>query len=239
MSKTIEILKFLRVSPEKKRLIQVRGKLFSTVDDIADERVQHVVRQSIAEMVEMAGGVDRLVEGGYLKTADVPLAEFLSEAAPETPKAPEKIEPVAKEAVEVKPTIEPQISELKNEVTDMGQPLPPTLLPKTEVSSDLLENQSDSNNGSLLNRFRSLTGRKPEKPKSIVPKLDIAGQINEILQRMIEIDRSYVGRQVELRSAINGDLLFIVDGRSYDSVNDIQDESVANLFRAAIAEWEN
>ena len=91
----------------------------------------------------------------------------------------------------------------------------------------------------MLNRFRNLTGRQPEKPQSSILYLDIAGQINEFLQAKATADRSFVGRQVELRSAAGGDLQFIVDGQFYESVNEIPDESAANLFRSAIAEWES
>lgn len=234
MSKTIEILKFLRVSPEKKRLIQVRGKLFSSVDDIPDERVQHVVRQSIAEMVEMAGGIDQLIDGGYLEAPSVPLTEFLGE--------PDVTPEVVREEVKVDPAV--TVDQLKTEETnnvekEVEKSVLSSLLVEKDVDRDLLEGTHDSNSGSLLNRFRSLTGRQTETIQSIVPKLDIAGQINDILQGKVEGNQAYVGRQVELRSALNGDLLFIVDGRSFDSVNDIQEESIADLFKAAIAEWES
>ena len=224
MSKTIEILKFLRVTPEKKRLIQVRGRLFTNVDDIPDERVQKVVRQSIAEMVLMAGGYEKLINEGFL-------------------------EPTKTHFTDPKPLADTDINELlaENKVDQkLGAPKSEdSTLPSTTVNfeskpqNEPILNPNETSQGSLLSRFRNLTGRTPSKPQSSILSLDIAGQINEILQQRLEEDRSFAGRQIELRSARGGDLQFVVDGRFYESVNDIPEESTATLFRNAITEWES
>ncbi|MFT7585998.1 MAG: hypothetical protein ACI9EW_002427 [Cellvibrionaceae bacterium] len=219
MSKTIEILKFLWVNPDKKRLIQVRGQVYSSVDDISDERVQRVVRQSVADMVQMAGGYEKLIADGFLKASKA--------------QAPESFfkETEAKDEMGAPPPIESKNINLELTQTNAEKPLPPPL----NIDQ---KRQGDVDRESMLNRFRNLTNRKPEEPQSALPTLDIAGQINQVLQERIELDRSFIGRQLELRSTLQGDLLFIVDGRSYESVNDISDEVAASLFRDAIAEWE-
>ena len=223
MSKTIEILKFLRVTPEKKRLIQVRGKVYTNVDEIPDDRVKQIVRQSIAEMVTMAGGYDRLVDEGLLKPVE---------------KAPE---PQPLEDSDLGQLVEEdRIAQSEAEPAAVKKPVSPQIDFGAQNQSEFADSPSaKSKNGSLLNRFRNLTGRQPEKPQSSILHLDIAGQINEFLQAKVVENQSFIGRQVELRSAIGGDLQFVVDGRFYESVNEIPDESAANLFRSAIAEWES
>lgn len=229
MSKTIEILKFLRVTPEKKRLIQVRGEIYTAVDDIPDERVRQIVRQSIAEMVTMAGGYERLVADGLLKPAAVaPVAQPLDDADLADLAAEDQTEPAA--VTPAAPVAAPP---------PVTQPTPVDIYQDPIINPPINNpSQNTANNGSLLNRFRTLAGRQPEQPQESIYKLNIAEQIDRLVQAKLVGNPTFVGRLFELRSTAQGDLQFIVDGRSYDSVNDIPDEAAANLFRSAIAEWE-
>ena len=228
MTKSIEIFKFLYAMPGKQRVLQVRGEQYSSIEDISDERVQRVVKQSIAEMVDMAGGIEKLIEEGVLQPAD-------------------NIRKSEKEDVQTSEKSEQEKGEAGAEIVEMGKeqeikskPInrPPLINPQLKPVQTTPERPVEPGGGSLLNRFRNLASRKVEKDDPILPTLDLAGQINKVLLTKIDGKDAFLGRQIELKTAVNGDLLFVIDGLFYESVNDIPDQESADLFRSAIAAWE-
>ncbi|MEM8857497.1 MAG: hypothetical protein AAGD96_04210 [Chloroflexota bacterium] len=239
MSKSIEILRFLRFSPGGKRKMRIRGELYENVNDIPDERVRRVIKQSIVEMVEMAGGVEQLFEDGFF--SELP-AQMIVDVKPPA------IEPEPKTAIEAAPTIrevvEDPIEKIKESVevvhTDLNEGYaPPPALKLNTFPPPTPEPESSLANQSFFGRLRGgLRGRTPN-PEVMGPPPDIASQINTILQGMLEQSPQFVGRQVELRSSVNGELVFIVDGRSFDGVSEISDENAAQIIRQAISAWES
>ena len=228
MSKPIEIFRFLKLPPDGKRAMRIRGELVSDVSNIADERVQKVIRRSIAELVKMAGGLDVLIEEGLLEAPPPP-----TPPPPPAESAPNIIDP-------------PSIAELKKAEqaatkqveTDAFQKSPEVDISFLRSIQDNQIEQPKTADNSLLGRLRTLSGRQPTQsdPK---PSLDIATQINTMLQARITKMPTLVGRQIELRSNFEGELLFMVDGRPYESMSEIPDEEAVGLFRAAISDWEN
>lgn len=226
MSKPIEIFRFLKLPPDGKRAMRIRGELVSDVSDIADERVQKVIRRSIAELVKMAGGIDVLIEEGLLEAPAPP-------PQPPAESAPHIIDPT--QITELK---EAEQASTKQEATD---PLQRSSENEAAFLRSIQDNQVEqpkTADNSLLGRFRTLSGRQPTQPES-KPSLDIASQINTMLQARVTKMPTRVGRQIELRSNLGGELLFMVDGRPYESMAEIPDEEAVGLFRAAISDWEN
>ncbi len=74
-------------------------------------------------------------------------------------------------------------------------------------------------------------------PKTAPVFKSIAMQINDILQERIA-HTPFETRGITVTDASDYGVTFTVDGEKYPSVKDIPDESVRNLIRSAVKEWE-
>lgn len=89
-------------------------------------------------------------------------------------------------------------------------------------------------------RRLSLLGRAapPAPPATVTPTMDIAAQINAILQRHLETTPQLTGRRVRLVSGTTGTLQIDVDGRYYENPGQIPDSDVQALINRALHEWD-
>ncbi len=89
-------------------------------------------------------------------------------------------------------------------------------------------------------RRLSLLGRAapPAPPATVTPTMDIAAQINAILQRHLETTPQLTGRRVRLVSGTTGTLQIDVDGRYYENPGQIPDSDVQALIKRALHEWD-
>jgi hypothetical protein len=62
--------------------------------------------------------------------------------------------------------------------------------------------------------------------------------INEIIARRIQENPALHGRHVELRTNLSGDLEVVDGNQVFPSIDEVADNTLRNLIRAAIAEWE-
>lgn len=257
MSKSIEILRYLRFSPDGTSKLRVRGELYESVSDIPDERVQKVIKRSIATMVDMAGGIEQLIEDGYLSAPVVLVpadpadatdfenrAEFVPTVVPPPTSLPVKeVKEIEEDPVAAEPAQKTGLSPTEPPVEPPTQAIDPAeTVPLPKLSQDFGLSLDDTTpslaSQSFLTRLRGLRGRTPNN-EVLGPPPDIASQINSILQGLIEQDPSFIGRRVEMRSAGKGELVFVVDGQYFESVSEITDPSAAQIIRSAISTWEN
>lgn len=85
----------------------------------------------------------------------------------------------------------------------------------------------------LMQRTKSPTATPPQPPS----QMDIAAQVNDILQRHLGRHPHLANRQVRLIVGPAG-LRIDVDGTLYDNPNKIPDQEVQGLIKTALREWD-
>ena len=227
--------------------MRIRGELYGRVDEIADERVQHVIRKTIADLVDMAGGLEQMIENGYLEgiaAGEISLpSHAIENSEPKT-----RLDDDIVEAIEISPAVDgprPVNPPTPSKAGESQRSAEESATAEQKAFLEALRNQSSSTaesespkpDGGLLGRLRGISSRSTLESDELLPKLDIGSQINTILQNKITKMPTFSGRHIELRSKLRGELEFIVDGKSYDAVEEIPDDGVKELLQSAITEW--
>jgi hypothetical protein len=78
---------------------------------------------------------------------------------------------------------------------------------------------------------------RPGAP-SLMPEINLAKEINEILEVLQRQRPALGGRSIRLQNTPGGGVRFWVDNAMYDAVDEIPDQEVQALIRAATKEWE-
>ncbi len=79
---------------------------------------------------------------------------------------------------------------------------------------------------------------RPSRPPTLMPQIDLAKEIGDILEEMQANSPTLSERTIRLQNAPDGGVLFVVDGLLYEAVEAIPDGEVRALIRAATRAWE-
>jgi hypothetical protein len=88
-----------------------------------------------------------------------------------------------------------------------------------------------------MNPFKQMAVLREIAKNPPPPTMTIAEQIDAVLQDHIQ-GTPLVSRGIRMRPGPRGDAIFDLDGLSYTGVEELPDEAVRVVVRAAIAEWE-
>jgi hypothetical protein len=80
--------------------------------------------------------------------------------------------------------------------------------------------------------------RTPSKAKDRAITLDLAQEIEQMLQARVGASLEFSRRYIHVASAPDGGLCFDVDGVRYARLEEITDQEVQALIKAAISDWE-
>jgi hypothetical protein len=78
---------------------------------------------------------------------------------------------------------------------------------------------------------------QPDKSALQPPPKSIAGQIDEILQEMLE-NSDIAVKAVRLMELPNKGMVVMVGLKQYEGVDAVPDDEIKNIIRSAVAEWE-
>jgi hypothetical protein len=76
------------------------------------------------------------------------------------------------------------------------------------------------------------------KPKYPAPPNSILDQIEKVLQRNLAKEPDLAARRIHIGAAGDGSLLIEVDWSTYKSAEEVPEERIRNVIKAAIQEWE-
>ena len=112
---------------------------------------------------------------------------------------------------------------------------PPPITPSGAMPGDLTDYKSIESNvvqqGGLFKRTKI-----ESQP---VPELDIAAAIEAYLQHKLNYTPAFRGRPIHVMSAPGGGVRIQVDGKEYETVDDVEDEAVRAFLAETIQEWQD
>lgn len=79
---------------------------------------------------------------------------------------------------------------------------------------------------------------RPSAPPSLLPQINFAQEVGEIVEDLQRRRPSLAARAIMLRNAPDGEIDFIIDGAVYRRPDDIPDLEIQALIREAIHVWE-
>ncbi len=136
------------------------------------------------------------------------------------------------------------------QLVDAG--LAPPVIASTEAASQqsLAEQQEQflqslsggTNPPQAVDPLRSVPASDPANalspPASENAALDIAGQINELIEKHKAQNPQFANRTVKLLADASGEMRIQVDGKTYEKPSQIEEKDVRALVKFALKEWE-
>lgn len=190
--------------------IDVHGQRYTTLETVPDDAVRQEVVAGMKELVAFARSYVQREQAAKKQPRPVPHPEPPREPAmPATPKVAPTAIPKAVPAAT--PKVAPAVT------PTAGQPTQEKLRVFLKGEPAL---------------------KRSDVAPTIMPTLDLAREIGEIVSEMQARIPSLAHRSVRLQNAPSGGVQFAIDGIVYPDVNEIPDADIQGLIRAATKEWE-
>jgi hypothetical protein len=216
----VELLRLLRDPQTGQLVVEIGENRYTKLTEITDKEVGQFVLKLTAHLLAFTGGV--IVTNKGMKSVYTPKVSDVPEpvapprlAQPAVARPPEQ-EPA--ESLVPRPSPEAEAA-FRESLKAMTLPSPP-------------EPAAPRQKSGLFNLG------KPSEPSPATPALNLAGEINDIVQ--IRLRYSPLGEHnvIEITSDPGGSIRINVNNKIYASPDDIQDTEVRDLIKASIKEWE-
>ncbi|MEM7800821.1 MAG: hypothetical protein AAF633_16640 [Chloroflexota bacterium] len=225
MKKPVELLKLMKIPPDGRLTVEVRGRRFDQLNEIPDPRVRSVLQHAIRSLLEDVCDAEDLDQIGFQKKE--PVSEGDTGSTVES--ADLKSEPLNQRSID-------------DTSDDASGPVDEAKRAAFLASLEQNRSQSPSNperSGSLLSRFRS----RPKEIESVqaprLPVLNIAGQIHQLVQEEKSKFPELAQREITIQQSVDSGLRIIVDSNVYQDVAEIDDPQIRMVIKNAIRAWEN
>ena len=221
MDKPVEIMRIIRVPPMGKLVVQIGKRQFVSLDDIDNPKAQQIVLAALCELVTFGGGYEKIVEAGF--------------APPIMPTGSSSTSTASSDGSEDGLSLEEKQAAFLASL-ERGEPLAASddvSLSGQTVSQDTPEQRPLS----FFNR-RGRRSRPEVLDEPLVPRLDIAGELNEILQRHVASDPELSKQEIEIMTGPAGGVRIKVNGQYYEDAATIADPMVRMAIKLATREWE-
>jgi hypothetical protein len=207
-----ELLRLLRDPQSGQLVVEVNGQQYTKLADISDKKVGQYILKLTAHLLAFTNGVI-VTEAGTK-----------SVYKPKLGPAPEPIVAASSGGViQPKPSEPPvPVPSPPPEATFLA-PLPGAPLPQPPAPQP-----------------RGLFSRvmQPAPPPVNLPGLNLAAEINEIVQARLRHSPLAENNRVEISSDLGGGIRINVNGRIYSSPDEVPDQQIKELIQASIREWE-
>jgi hypothetical protein len=215
VSEPIELLRLLRHPASGQLIVEVAGQRYTKLAEISDKKIGQYILKLVAHLLVFTNGV--ILTGAGMKSLAVPKVEEV----PEPLLAPqERLRPQAPPPLPVSPP-------------------PPAVpaAPSPEVEAALLASLKAAAPTPPPPPKRGFFGRATSQPAPHIPGLNLAGEINEIVQARLRYSPLAQNR-IEITADPRGGIRIQVNNNFYGSPDEIEEGEVKDLIKASIQEWE-
>jgi hypothetical protein len=208
----VELLRLLRDPQSGQLLVEIAGRRYSKLAEIADKEIGQYILKLTAHLVAFTNGMIATEAG--LKT--LPAPKVGETPTPLVPAEPRPVAPLV-QSIPAVPQAPPDL-EAAFLASLRAQPITPEP-PKPQR--------------------RGFFGRsKPVEEEPLLPPLNLAAQINEIVQARLRYSPLAATIRLEITSDPGGGIWINVNGLMYHGPDDIPQPEVKELIKASIKEWE-
>jgi hypothetical protein len=219
-----EVMRVIRDQQTGRVLVEVDGKQYANIREIADAQVGRRVLWAIADLVRFTGG---------MATNPQAMRSIAPEAPTRQPE-PEPAQPASAslpDRIDTPPPTQPRQAET-------ASPLAPLPRPRPALRTNALTAEEKSRERySLLGYFRKGFVRDGGTDLAASP-VSFIDEIEAILQRRIEQLPTPLGSEVHVLTGVGGALQIEVGYAVYDSPDEVPDPQIRQLIKDAVAEWE-
>jgi hypothetical protein len=225
-SEFVELLRLLRDPHSGQLIVEIAGRRYAKLADITDKRIGQYVLKLAAHLLAFTNGMIATEAGvksvHYPKVGETPTPIVAPASVSPTP-------PPAAVASHVQPIQqdEPQLPVATRPAID-----PESILLDALRTTPTAPAEKPQRKGIL-----GLSG-KPATSEPRLPKLNLAGQINDIVQTRLASSPLAGNTRIEIVDDPGGGIRINVNEKHYSGPDDIPDAQVRDLIKAAIKEWE-
>lgn len=219
-----ELLRLLRHPQTGQLIVEVAGQRYTRLTDVTDKHMGQYILKLVTHMLAFTSGMIGLDSG--VKTVFNPKVG-------KTPPPIETSQALATSAPVTSPS-RPTSTDVSNETDPVPKPTPEAeaaFLASLQAQPRQPERPLSSG---LLGRSGSTSSPAP----SILPGLNLADEINKIVQARLLASPLAANTEVEITSDPGGGIRIKVNDVIYSSPDEITDAEVRQLIKASIKQWE-
>ena len=225
-SEPVELLRLLRDPASGQLLVEIGGKRYSKLGDVTDKGIGQYILQITAHLLAFTNG--RIVTNAGMKSVYKPRVQEAPLPIENSTSSPSDLP--AERATDTRQESEPNST---------GQPLVPEPPPEAQAaflsSLDLVSKEPEptSGKGGLFRR-----APKPPPSETTIPALNLAEEINNIVQARLRYSPLAEGNRIEVMEDHIGGIRIRVNDAYFKTPEEIPDPEVKELIQASIKEWE-
>jgi hypothetical protein len=217
----VELLRLLRDPHSNQLMIEIGGQRYTKLSDVDDKKIGQFILKLAAHLLAFTNGMI-VTEAGVKSVYNPkvgPLPEPVVSSRPSPELSPTRPPSPAEEPFIPKPPPEAEaafLATLHTQSTLQPDPLPPVV----------------PSGGGLF-------GRRPPAPAPMsLPSLNLAGEINKIVQTRLMYSPLGTNTKVDILSAPDGGIRINVNGKIYNSPDEVADPDIKQLIKESIKQWE-
>jgi hypothetical protein len=218
---SVELLRLLRDPHSNQLMIEIGGQRYTKLSDVDDKKIGQFILKLAAHLLAFTNGMI-VTEAGVKSVYNPkvgPLPEPVVSSQLSPPLSPTRPTSPADEPFIPKPPPEAEaafLATLHTQSTLQPDPLPPVV----------------PSGGGLF-------GRRPPAPAPMsLPSLNLAGEINKIVQTRLMYSPLGTNTKVDILSAPDGGIRINVNGKIYNSPDEVADPDIKQLIKESIKQWE-
>ncbi|MCB0213926.1 MAG: hypothetical protein KDJ52_31595 [Anaerolineae bacterium] len=208
-----ELLRLLRHPQSNQLIVEIGGKQYTKLADVPDKAIGQHILELTAHLLAFTNGM--VVTKSGIKSYPPPQMGALPKPIA-THRSPKKAAHLSQPSVSPSSIASPEVEN--------------TLL------STLRKNLSESEAKPQKSGFFNVVNPAPQP--STLPILNLADEINDIVQDRLRSSPLEKHHQISIVSDPGGGIRIRVNQHSYNSPDDIPDAAVRELIKSSIKEWE-